>query len=59
MVRSRRGLKMPASSCAAMQLELVRVSTQRADLGDPAILGVVDDRKRLLLGVVEGVKGGA
>src|SRR6516225_9580181 len=46
-----------------MPFKFVRVSTQRVGLAqisdDPAILGVVDDRERLLCGPAEAIEGGA
>src|SRR5215471_19771804 len=46
-----------------MPFKFVRVETQRIGLAqipdDPAILGVVDDRKHLLRGLAEAVEGGA
>src|SRR6516165_11329005 len=48
---------------AAMPFEFVRISAQRIGLAqisdDPAILGIVDDRKRLLRATAEAVEGGA
>src|SRR5215472_8213466 len=65
MVRTRlraenAGIVLPG---AAMSLEFVRVSTQRIGLAqisdDPAILGIVDDGKRLLRAAAEAVEGSA
>jgi hypothetical protein len=54
------GIVLPG---AAMPFKFVRVSTQRVGLAqisdDPAILGVVDDRERLLCGPTEAVEGSA
>ena len=54
------GIVLPG---AAMPFEFVRVSAQRVGLAqisdDPAILGIVDDRKRLLRGAAEAIERGA